>query len=444
MSENSSLKGGKYRLHERIGGGGMGEVYRAELVGPGGFVRSLAVKVIRAELCANARFLEMFLREGRALASLSHRSIVQVFELDVDEGRAFLAMEWLRGFDLRQVMQRVNGPCPWPVAAHIAAEVARALDAAHALKTPEAPEGLVHGDLSPSNVMLCLDGAVKVLDFGLAKPVGTEQSSSGAGGKLAYLPPEALAGLPPDHRTDLYALGAVLYELLTGKTAFQGANELQTVQRILDGHATPPSQQGVELPTALDALVLSCLARDRGARPKNGEALATSLESLVQGQFSTSDLTRWLKDLHPEVVSAPTATPKVELPAGGLTEVDGPVSLAKARKPRWKVAAVTALVVGTAAVALGALTLGHSSKRTLPIEVVPVRVGTEAEVPHPSPTRSEWTLQAMDLRSPAAPSSPTDTPSVRRAVRRKVQRHKVREVASGLAPGFLADPDEGH
>jgi serine/threonine protein kinase len=164
-------------------------------------------------------------------------------------------MEYLKGVSLREVNLTQRGPLPWAGAAFIAAEVARGLAAAHALRGPDAPAGLLHGDLSPSNVMICDDGAVKLLDFGLARPSGREPSVSGVQGKLAYLPPEAVSGIALDHRTDLYSLGVTLYEMLAGVRPFQAQNDLELIERIRSGEVRPPSAHVSSVPRELEELV---------------------------------------------------------------------------------------------------------------------------------------------------------------------------------------------
>jgi serine/threonine-protein kinase len=278
---------GKYTLVRRLGAGGMGDVFLARLNGLGGFSREVALKVIRAELAAIPRFKELFLREGRVLGALSHRGVVQVYEVGEDEGRLYLAMEYLRGVTLRQLM----GPgLPARISAAVVAEIARAVTAAHALRLPEAASGLVHGDLSPSNVMVCTDGAVKVLDFGLARPAGAEKSTSSVGGKLPYLAPELLSGMPNDAQTDVYALGAILYELFTGQVPFTGKNDLEIVRRALHGHPAPPRSLRPELDADLESVTLQALALDRTVRFSTAAALADALEQAVRGQVRPTEL----------------------------------------------------------------------------------------------------------------------------------------------------------
>ncbi|MBL8952975.1 MAG: serine/threonine protein kinase [Myxococcaceae bacterium] len=270
---------GKYRLVERIGEGGMGEVYRARLESTTGFARDVALKLIRRDVATDPRMRELFLREGRALAAVRHRGVVQVLELDSEGDRLFLAMEYLDGVDLRRLLTAHGGRLPWATAAFIASEVALALGAAHAL-------GLVHRDLSPSNVMVCRDGAVKVLDFGLAKPAQAEQSVSGLQGKVHYAAPEVIVGTTVDHRADLYSLGVVLYEAVAGRQPFGGATDFDTMNQVLRAEVPPPASGSQEL----DALILKALARDRAARFQDGDVLARALSQVVGDRCRAADL----------------------------------------------------------------------------------------------------------------------------------------------------------
>jgi eukaryotic-like serine/threonine-protein kinase len=281
---------GKYEIVRTLGGGGMGEVYLARLCGPGGFAREVALKVIRPSLAADRRYVDMFLREGRLLAHLSHRSIVQIHELGSEDGRVYLAMEYLRGASLRELLAALGGRAPWTLAVHVCAEIAGALAAAHDLRREDAPRGLVHGDLSPSNVMVCVDGAVKVLDFGLARPSGADFSQSGIYGKLPYLAPEVLSRAVVDHRVDVYALGVMLYELVTGDLPFRGKSEMETMHLIRCAKPVPPSELTDDLPAGLDAVVARAMSRDRSTRYRSAADLAFELGALVRGRFGAAEL----------------------------------------------------------------------------------------------------------------------------------------------------------
>ncbi len=335
---------GSYRVLRRLGAGGMGVVYLARRLGARGFEREVALKVIRAER-PSQRDVKLLLREGRALSTLNHRGIVQVFDLFAEGDALCLVMEYLPGSNLRHLLQRA-GPLPWPAACFIGAEAARALEAAHGARSPEAPQGLVHRDVSPTNIMVCADGAVKLLDFGLARPVGGEVSVSGIEGKLRYLPPEAAAGTGVGPGADVYALGVVLYEMVAGRAPFAGDNELALLSAIMHQTVEPPARLVPELPAALDRLILRALSRDQGPRPTAGE-LAAGLEELAAGRFGASDLAGLVRaamkgELQFGRGDAAHAERQLPAPASAVRRVP--------RRTAWMVAAALGLLGGAAAI----------------------------------------------------------------------------------------------
>jgi serine/threonine-protein kinase len=308
---------GKYTLERPIGRGGMGEVYLATWSGPDGLARQVAVKLVQPTLIASERGRDLFLQEARALAELSHRNIVEVIELGVDGEDLYLVMEYLDGVDLGRLMRA--GALPWPVAVYALAEAARGLAAAHARR-------IVHGDVSPSNIFLCTDGAVKLVDFGLARPAGPRSERSprerGAGssrmtpwvpvigegggvrGKLPYLPPEVLLGAAADALTDIYGLGAVLHECLTGQPLFRAGNGPEIVWRALRDPVPAPSEMA-EVPRVLDRLVAGAMARDQSARTRSASALSEQLDAA---------LARWLPARIAALPPEPTPGPPTDTP----------------------------------------------------------------------------------------------------------------------------------
>lgn len=205
---------GRYRLLERLGGGGMGEVFLAELRGEEGFTRRLALKRMRPELSADARFREMFASEARLAAQLHHPNIIQVFDFGRVGSECFLAMEYVQGLDVSRLLDRARSRAlavPRAFALAVAAGCLRGLEHAHRLEPP-----LVHGDICPANILLGISGEVKILDFGLARlarPGGAENEVRGHPG---YMPPEVAFGEPAGPAADIFGVGAVLYELLAG------------------------------------------------------------------------------------------------------------------------------------------------------------------------------------------------------------------------------------
>ncbi len=218
----------RYEIRALLGRGGMGEVYEAV---DRQLDRTVALKVLRPELAADRRFLVRFRREARTSARLSHPGIVAVHDVGEDEGRAFIVMEYVPGRTLGQIVRDEGAVAP-ARAARIGAAAADALAHAH-------DRGVVHRDVSPGNVMVTPDGEVKVLDFGIARAArGSARSGSpSAHGTVAYVAPEQARGEASDQRADVYALGAVLYELLTGRPPFEGATTVEVIRHV--GERTP-------------------------------------------------------------------------------------------------------------------------------------------------------------------------------------------------------------
>ena len=226
--------GGKYEIGARLGGGGMAEVFRASVRGAAGFSRPVAIKRIHPEVSSDERFADMFVNEAKLTSLLHHPNVVSVLDFDRDdEGRLFLVMEMVEGVDLRQLQR--SGPIPRAVAVHVVAEALRGLGYAHELTDGGRPLGIVHRDVSPHNVLLSWDGAVKVSDFGIAKAfAATGVTESGLiKGKLSYMSPEQAHALRLDARSDLFAAGVILHELLTGRPLFGGGAAADVFARLL-------------------------------------------------------------------------------------------------------------------------------------------------------------------------------------------------------------------
>ena len=281
---------GRYILLDRIGAGGMAEVFRAVMPGVEGFQRTFVVKRILAERAQSPYFVEMFVQEARINALLHHPNIVQVFDFGNVGGTYFLAMEYVRGRDVSEILRRLRArerPCPVGVAAFIAREVAGALAYAHTLAAADGtPFNVVHRDISPPNIICPRAGGVKLLDFGIAKALGEpEVEKTGHRlfkGKLSYVSPERIKDLPVDGRADLFALGAVLWELLVGRKLFRGKSEFETLKNVVEMEVPPPSSIRADVPPELDRIVARALARDPAERYATGQALADDLDLLLE------------------------------------------------------------------------------------------------------------------------------------------------------------------
>jgi serine/threonine protein kinase len=302
---------GKYTLFERIGRGGMADVFKARVQGPAGFERVFVVKRILPHLSDDPQFTKMFIEEAKLSARLNHPNVVQVFELGAVDKEYFIAMEHVRGRDLAETMRtlwaRVGPPQPQLVA-YIGREMCRALAYAHDLTSDDGePLGMIHRDVSPSNVMLSYEGAVKLLDFGIAKALGGEGSKEETGtgrgtlkGKFAYMAPEQTQGSDVDKRIDIFATGIVLHEILTGRRLFKGENDLQTVERVRQCEVAPPSLQNPLSTPELDSIVLKALSRHRDDRFQTASDLADALDDVVHAaRFQPTHLAQLMRELFP-------------------------------------------------------------------------------------------------------------------------------------------------
>ena len=276
----------------------MGVLYRARDTRLG---RTVAIKVLRAETVADAARTKRFVQEARAASSLNHPNIVTVYDIGEDPTRGtYIAMECVEGESLKQRLAR--GPLPLDEALRVATDIARGLAAAHAA-------GIVHRDVKPANVMLASSGAVKILDFGLAKLFQPEPSTGDAEaptaeamtahglllGTPAYMSPEQAEGRPLDARSDVFSFGALLYELLTGRRAFEGKTALSLVTSILRDTPPPPRSLRPEIASRLEAIVNRCLQKDPAARYPSAEALVHDLEAArAAGEKPRRSRAAWL------------------------------------------------------------------------------------------------------------------------------------------------------
>ena len=289
MPLTSGTRLGPYEVLAPLGAGGMGEVYRARDARLG---RDVAIKVVRGEATRDAERIRRFEQEARAASALSHPNVCAVFDLGSYEGAPFVVMELLEGETLRSRLD--SGPVPVRKAIEWAAQAARGLAAAH-------EKGIVHRDLKPENLFVTKDGRVKVLDFGLAKltqpeapavedatTVSRRGTETGAIlGTIGYMAPEQVRGERADARADLFALGAVLHELVTGRRAFRGATFVETGHAILNDEPEPLETRSGDLPAGLEAVVRRCLEKNRGERFQSAQDLAFDLERLIAGAPGT-------------------------------------------------------------------------------------------------------------------------------------------------------------
>ena len=265
----------------------MADVLLARVDGIEGFERHVVIKCIRGEKATDPQYIKMFVDEARLAARLHHQNIVQVHDIGEDAGDYFFAMEFLHGEDLRKVMLQVvrrKELVPLPYAVPIIASAAAGLHHAHEQRDGTGqPLGIVHRDVSLSNIMVGYDGSVKVTDFGIAKATSrSAQTETGARkGKLAYMSPEQCLGKAIDRRSDVFALGIVLYELVTARRLFKADSDYLVMNAIVLGEIRPPSRLRADVPPALDAIVLRALERKPADRYQTAGDLQVALENIA-------------------------------------------------------------------------------------------------------------------------------------------------------------------
>ncbi|HEX7842698.1 MAG TPA: serine/threonine-protein kinase, partial [Kofleriaceae bacterium] len=294
---------GPYVVYERLGVGGMATVHRALERGIEGFERIVALKRLLPHLAADAAFIKSFVREAKLASLLNHVNIVQIFELGRVATEYFISMEYIDGRDIRRILRharKVSGPPPIHVTVGLLLQLCDALEYAHHKVGDDGhPLGLVHRDVSPSNVLVTSAGQVKVIDFGIAKAQSAQlRTQTGrVKGKLAYMAPEALAGKDLDARSDLFAAGVIAHELLTARPLFASKNEYQTLMKLQRGEVVPPSTFNQGCPPELDAIVLRALAHDPDHRFRNAGELRDELHAMRKQynlQVADRDIASWL------------------------------------------------------------------------------------------------------------------------------------------------------
>jgi serine/threonine-protein kinase len=298
---------GRYQLLKRIATGGMAQIYLARQTGPEGFEKLLVVKRILPHLAENAEFVRMFLDEARIAARLNHPNIVQIFDLGAQDGTYFIAMEYIHGEDVRRVWKHAANrgtQMPIPLVCRVVMDACAGLDYAHK-KTDAAgkPLGIVHRDISPQNILVTFEGGVKVVDFGIAKAAdqATVTRSGVLKGKYSYMSPEQANGQRLDFRSDIFALGVVLHELLSGQRLFKRANDIQTLHAVTSCEVFPPSEANPEIPTDLDALVMRALAKEPAHRYQDAIQLQVALEDWLirhRQPSSSAHLAAFMQELY--------------------------------------------------------------------------------------------------------------------------------------------------
>ncbi len=315
---------GPYELGERLGAGGMAEVWVARRAGPHGFSKRFAIKRILPQLSRDPRFVAMFCDEARICAALSHPNIVQVVDFGEHDGELFMAMEYVDGISGAKLLRTVASRgerFPLGAALFVAHEVLRALVFAHEARDEEGRSfGIVHRDVSPGNILIGRAGEVKLTDFGIVRSAFVDRRTypGELKGKMGYMSPEQVIGAEVDPRSDLFAVGIVLAEMLLARPLFPGRNELDILTRIHEADLRVLERHGTDLPPDLIATLRTALSRDRSARFQSARDFADALRAVARRQgvaLTDADLVPWLSSLG--VLSSQSGTHEASTLTGG-------------------------------------------------------------------------------------------------------------------------------
>ncbi len=313
LREGEVTRVGRYQLTFELASGGMATVYLARTEGPAGFDKVVALKRIHPHLAKEGQFIDMFLDEARIASRISHPNVCSVFDFGEADGSYFIAMEYVMGETVSRLVRRLRrdkGSYKDPrlpgFAARIISGACDGLHAAHELKDDDGnPLEVVHRDVSPQNLFLAYDGTVRVVDFGVARAAGRlhETRTGIVKGKLAYMPPEQARKQKVDRRADVWALGAVLWELLCAKRLFKRENDVETILAVINDPIHAPSAVRDTVPEELDRIVLKALSRDREERYATTREMGRDLHKFLgklDEPVTSGDLSDWMDGLFPE------------------------------------------------------------------------------------------------------------------------------------------------
>lgn len=304
MSLRRPVPFGKYLLLDRIAIGGMAEIFRAKTTGAARFEKIIAIKRIHPNMSEDKDFIRMFIDEAKIAGQLNHPNIAQIYELGRIEGHHFIAMEFIWGKDLLQILSKFkkNRAYMNPYqSAFITTKICEALDYAHKKRDAQGqPMNIIHRDISPQNILISYDGDIKIIDFGIAK-ARDRSSHTAAGvlkGKFAYMSPEQVRGLPIDRRSDIFAIGTLLFEMLTSRPLFSGDSDLTVLEKVRNVEIPKPRDINKEIPAEMERIILKALTRDVEERYQWASEMQEDLERYMyttQPIYTSKRLGTWMQ-----------------------------------------------------------------------------------------------------------------------------------------------------
>ena len=426
---------GKFKILRLLAVGGMAEIYLARVTGIEGFAKAVVLKRILPELANNPEFVEMFLDEARLAATFQHPNVVQVYDIGRVEGSYFFTMEYVHGEDVRGILAAAKEKRRGLKLAHALSIVygaAAGLDYVHDQKGLDGqPLSTVHRDVSPANVMVTFDGGVKLVDFGIAQAVARQiKTKSGATkGTVTYMSPEQCRGADIDRRSDVFALGILLFELTTGTRLFRKVNDYAIAHQLVNEDAPRPSSRREGYPPGLERIVVKALARDPEARYQTAEELLVELEEFARDEkiaLSSVALGRFMREVFESKSELGrldrTTLKKLELDADRASSKvaksdadDSAVASETGEQPRsrsfpygWLAGALALTVIVLAA------TRGTEPSPTQPPAAASSAIEPEGAPSGAAPVAREQPPRAPDAATPSAPASSAPAASVGR------------------------------
>ncbi len=436
---------GRYQIIRRLALGGMAELYLARQLGAAGYEKVVALKRVLPHLAEDPKFVEMFLNEARLAAGLNHSAIAQVMDFGTDAGEHYMTLEYVHGRSVFQLLREAGRALPRAVALTVAHEVAGALHYAHERCGPDGrPLGLVHRDVSPSNVLVSYDGDVKLVDFGIAKATAHSHATQTAAikGKIAYMAPEQLRGESVDRRTDVFALCVVLYEMLLGKRCFSAPGEFALINKVAQARFVKPSKLDPEIEPELETLLFDGLSADADARPRSARELQNRLEAVAGAhglQLSRVGLAEFMQKTFGQVDFPRTDSLPLPAVAAALQKEDSPPTASPTAPPQratWRWVAL-ALVVGVTGGGIAMRTNRDADSVATPAPAALVDVPGD----EPDP-------ELLLVPAEGAPDVPTvaDTPEPEPVIEvepepepRRTKKKRRRRAAAKETPGLDAD-----